>query len=206
MVEGLSTGFTKTLTMIGVGYRGLVDGKTLTLNLGYSNPVLLPIPEGIEVQVQSREHDTWPTWVMGLSPLGVKRKLSTGDVIHFCRWRRQPPFISGDTTSVQSANLRPISGLNGPLSRTRARACDMWTNRWPRRRASAERSSRQDCCCSFQCFTALSLSLHRGHRLIIHRCRELLRLQVSEGPDLCICLQSGIQTPQQPSPAGPLNI
>ena len=56
MVEGLSTGFTKTLTMIGVGYRGLVDGKTLTLNLGYSNPVLLPIPEGIEVQVQSREH------------------------------------------------------------------------------------------------------------------------------------------------------
>lgn len=50
MVEGLSTGFTKTLTLIGVGYRAVLAGKNLQLNLGYSNPVIMAIPNGIEVK------------------------------------------------------------------------------------------------------------------------------------------------------------
>ena len=51
MVIGCSTGYEKTLSMIGVGYRAAVNGKTLTLSLGYSHPVEMEIPEGISVEV-----------------------------------------------------------------------------------------------------------------------------------------------------------
>lgn len=53
MTEGLSTGFTKTLTLIGVGYRAFADNKQLTLNLGFSNPVVMQLPEGVEAQVRA---------------------------------------------------------------------------------------------------------------------------------------------------------
>ncbi len=51
-VTGLSTGFTKTLILNGVGYRSAVKGKQLELNLGYSHPILHDIPAGIEVSVE----------------------------------------------------------------------------------------------------------------------------------------------------------
>ena len=51
MVIGVNDGFAKTLTLIGVGYRAAVSGKTLTLSLGYSHPVEMPIPEGVKVEV-----------------------------------------------------------------------------------------------------------------------------------------------------------
>ena len=51
MVEGVSTGFKKTLEIVGVGYRAEVKGKTLDLSLGYSHPVIFDIPEGISVEV-----------------------------------------------------------------------------------------------------------------------------------------------------------
>jgi hypothetical protein len=54
MVVGVSTGFTKTMEMIGTGYRASMAGKELTLNVGYSNPRVLPIPEGIKVTVSPR--------------------------------------------------------------------------------------------------------------------------------------------------------
>ena len=53
MVVGVSEGFKLSLSLRGVGYRAsLSDGK-LVLNLGYSHLVNLPIPEGIDVQVQA---------------------------------------------------------------------------------------------------------------------------------------------------------
>lgn len=53
MVIGVSNGFNKTLKLIGVGYRAEVKGKELILNVGYSNPVQYPIPEGIEIKVDA---------------------------------------------------------------------------------------------------------------------------------------------------------
>ena len=47
MVEGVSTGFSKKLQLIGVGYRAAVKGKNLEMQLGYSHPVLVECPEGI---------------------------------------------------------------------------------------------------------------------------------------------------------------
>ena len=52
MVVGVTDGFTKSLEIQGVGYRAEADNKNLTLNVGYSNPVVLPIPEGISIEVE----------------------------------------------------------------------------------------------------------------------------------------------------------
>ena len=51
MVEGVTKGFEKRLTIIGVGYRAALKGKDLEVQVGYSHPVLVPQPEGIEFEV-----------------------------------------------------------------------------------------------------------------------------------------------------------
>ena len=51
MVVGVTTGYTKVLEVNGVGYKCSKAGKTLTLNLGYSHPVVMEDPEGIESTV-----------------------------------------------------------------------------------------------------------------------------------------------------------
>ena len=51
MVVGVTTGYTKVLEVNGVGYKVSKAGKTLTLNLGYSHPVVMEDPEGIESTV-----------------------------------------------------------------------------------------------------------------------------------------------------------
>ena len=52
MVTGVTDGYKKTLEVNGVGYRAQKSGKTLTLNLGYSHPVEMIDPEGIETTVE----------------------------------------------------------------------------------------------------------------------------------------------------------
>jgi large subunit ribosomal protein L6 len=49
MVTGVTTGFTKSLEITGVGYRAALQGKALQLNLGYSHDVSYPIPDGITI-------------------------------------------------------------------------------------------------------------------------------------------------------------
>lgn len=49
MVEGVSKGFSKDLEIQGVGFRGAVQGKTLSLSLGFASPIAYPIPEGITI-------------------------------------------------------------------------------------------------------------------------------------------------------------
>lgn len=55
MVIGVSTGFTKTLEVNGVGYRAAVAGKLLKLELGFSHDVEVPLPEGIQAKVQKNQ-------------------------------------------------------------------------------------------------------------------------------------------------------
>ena len=52
MVEGVSKGFEKRLQIQGVGYRAQAQGKKLTLNVGYSKPVEMQMPDGIDVAVE----------------------------------------------------------------------------------------------------------------------------------------------------------
>jgi large subunit ribosomal protein L6 len=51
MVTGVSDGFTKSLEIHGVGFKAAVKGDFLDLSLGFSHPVLFPIPQGVKVTV-----------------------------------------------------------------------------------------------------------------------------------------------------------
>ncbi|NLV76480.1 MAG: 50S ribosomal protein L6 [Tissierellia bacterium] len=51
MIDGVTEGYSKTLLIQGTGYRAQKQGKKLVLNLGYSHPIELEDPEGIEVEV-----------------------------------------------------------------------------------------------------------------------------------------------------------
>jgi len=54
MVQGVTQGFEKKLTLVGVGYRAQVKGKVLSLNLGFSHPVDYAMPEGITIEATSQ--------------------------------------------------------------------------------------------------------------------------------------------------------
>jgi large subunit ribosomal protein L6 len=51
IVTGLSTGFSQTLEIVGVGYRAEVKGNAIQLNLGSSHPILYQLPEGVQAKV-----------------------------------------------------------------------------------------------------------------------------------------------------------
>jgi len=51
MVQGVTAGFEKKLEIVGIGYRAQLQGRNLQLALGYSHPVLFPLPEGIQAEV-----------------------------------------------------------------------------------------------------------------------------------------------------------
>lgn len=52
MVKGVSEGFMKRLEIQGVGFKAAVQGKTINLALGFSHPIVYPIPDGIKVTVE----------------------------------------------------------------------------------------------------------------------------------------------------------
>lgn len=54
MVHGVSQGFEKRLTLVGVGYRAKAQGNKLDLTLGFSHPVHFEVPEGISVETPSQ--------------------------------------------------------------------------------------------------------------------------------------------------------
>jgi large subunit ribosomal protein L6 len=53
MVEGVTKGFTKTLELVGVGYRAAKQGNSVALSVGYSHPVNITPPKGVELEVPS---------------------------------------------------------------------------------------------------------------------------------------------------------
>ena len=85
MVEGVTTGYTKTLEIQGVGYRATLAGKNLTLALGYSHPVNIPAPEGIEFEVPQ------PTRII---VKGISKQL-VGEVAANIRKQRPPEPYKG---------------------------------------------------------------------------------------------------------------
>src|SRR6266478_4000945 len=57
-VEGVSTGFTRELDITGVGYRADVKGKIATFTLGYSHPIEVLLPEGVDLKIEKQTHLT----------------------------------------------------------------------------------------------------------------------------------------------------
>jgi large subunit ribosomal protein L6 len=52
MIVGVTTGYSKKLEVVGVGWGAKLQGQALQLNLGYTNPVHKPVPAGIEIVVE----------------------------------------------------------------------------------------------------------------------------------------------------------
>ncbi len=57
MVVGVNEGFSKTLNIVGVGYKVDLKGKALNLNLGYSHSIDYPPPEGVEFNVDNKKNE-----------------------------------------------------------------------------------------------------------------------------------------------------
>src|SRR5437870_5853150 len=54
MVSGVKDGFERKLEIVGIGYRAQIQGRAIQLALGYSHPVMLPLPEGVTAAIQRR--------------------------------------------------------------------------------------------------------------------------------------------------------
>ncbi len=56
MVEGVTNGFSKKLEIVGVGYKAVMQGKKLALNVGFANTIEVEIPTGVTVKVPDQNH------------------------------------------------------------------------------------------------------------------------------------------------------
>ena len=82
-VTGVTTGFKKELDIVGVGYRAEVKGKQAVFALGYSHPVILDIPAGIEIVIEKMTHVT---------VTGVDRQLVGEVAANIRRMRKPDPY------------------------------------------------------------------------------------------------------------------
>ena len=102
MTIGVSEGYTKTLEVNGVGYRAAKAGKKLTLNLGYSHPVEMEDPEGIETKVDGNK-----IIVSGIS------KEKVGQYAAEIRDKRRPEPYKGKGIKYADETIRRKVGKTG---------------------------------------------------------------------------------------------
>ena len=55
-VQGVSSGFVRELDIVGIGYRADVKGKIVTFTLGYSHPIEMLLPEGVDLKIDKQTH------------------------------------------------------------------------------------------------------------------------------------------------------
>lgn len=103
MVVGVSTGWTKDLEMVGVGYRAQGGGDTLTLNVGYSHQVVIKAPEGITFAVA----DNTKLKVSGIN------KILVGQVAANIRAVRPPEVYQGKGIRYSGEYVRKKAGKAG---------------------------------------------------------------------------------------------
>lgn len=59
MIKGVTQEWHKGLELVGVGYKAAISGKELVLNVGFSHPVIFPIPEGINITLKENKINIW---------------------------------------------------------------------------------------------------------------------------------------------------
>ncbi|MES3038193.1 MAG: 50S ribosomal protein L6 [Bdellovibrionota bacterium] len=97
---GVSKGFNKSLELHGVGYRASVSGKNLELSLGFSHPIVFPIPTGIDIKVDKQT---------AISITGANREL-VGQVAAKIRDFRPPEPYLGKGVRYLGENIRRKAG------------------------------------------------------------------------------------------------
>lgn len=100
MVIGVSKGFSKTLELVGVGYRAAAKGKGLTLSLGYSHPIEIDAIEGIEFKIEGNNKIT----IEGIE------KEKVGQVAANIRAKRPPEPYKGKGVKYSDEVIRRKEG------------------------------------------------------------------------------------------------
>ena len=103
MVEGVTKGYSKTLEMVGVGYKAAKSGKTLTLNLGHSHPILFEEKDGITFDVPNST-----TIVVN----GIDKQM-VGQVAAQIREKRPPEPYLGKGVKYVGEHIRRKAGKTG---------------------------------------------------------------------------------------------
>ena len=103
MVEGVTKGYSKTLEMVGVGYKAAKAGKTLTLNLGHSHPIYFEEKDGITFDVPNST-----TIVVN----GIDKQL-VGQIAAQIREKRPPEPYLGKGVKYVGEHIRRKAGKTG---------------------------------------------------------------------------------------------
>ena len=105
MVVGVTDGYRKGLEITGVGYRATLNGKKLTLNLGYSHPIEIDPPQGISFEVEN------PT---RLAVIGIDKEL-VGQIAAKVRATRKPEPYKGKGVRYAGEQVRRKAGKAGKI-------------------------------------------------------------------------------------------
>jgi large subunit ribosomal protein L6 len=105
MVVGVTDGYRKGIEITGVGYRAALNGRKLTLNLGYSHPIEIDPPEGISFEVET------PT---RLSVVGIDKEL-VGQIAATVRATRKPEPYKGKGVRYAGEQVRRKAGKAGKI-------------------------------------------------------------------------------------------
>ena len=101
-IEGVSKGFSKTLEVVGVGYKVAVKGDVVDLSVGYSHPVLIDLPAGISAKAEGNK----------LTISGVDKEL-VGEVAAQMRRVRKPEPYKGKGIKYDNEQIRRKAGKSG---------------------------------------------------------------------------------------------
>jgi len=101
-VEGVTKGFSKTLEVIGVGYKVAVKGNIVDLSVGYSHPVLVDLPQGIAAAVEGQK----------LTLSGIDKEL-VGETAAKIRKLRKPEPYKGKGIKYETETIRRKVGKSG---------------------------------------------------------------------------------------------
>jgi large subunit ribosomal protein L6 len=105
MVVGVTDGYRKGLEITGVGYRAALNGKRLTLNLGYSHPIEIDPPDGISFELEN------PT---RLAVVGIDKEL-VGQIAARVRSTRKPEPYKGKGVRYAGEQIRRKAGKAGKI-------------------------------------------------------------------------------------------
>jgi large subunit ribosomal protein L6 len=98
-IEGVSNGFSKTLEVNGVGYKVAVKGNNVELAVGFSHPVVMPLPEGIEAKAEGNK----------LTVSGIDKQL-VGEFAATVRRVRPPEPYKGKGIKYDNEQIRRKAG------------------------------------------------------------------------------------------------
>lgn len=103
MVEGVTKGFERRLDLVGVGYRAAIQGPNLTISLGYSHPIVYPVPPGIKIEVKDQTQ---------ITVSGTDKQL-VGAVAAKLRSFRPPEPYKGKGVKYAEERIRRKAGKTG---------------------------------------------------------------------------------------------